>query len=198
MSHLTPADIVDAAEGRVSAAAAAHLAGCTACQALAADVRSAWDAAAEVSVPEPSPLYWQHLSARVREQVAGETVVPAWRATPWREYFSLRNLMPVASAIVLVAAVIGTGLLTRHEPGSVRGDAAITGSLTNEAVFEPDNSEVWDALTSAAADVPIDDVHDAGFAVSSSAVDHAVQRMTPEELTELGRLLQSELRGSGR
>jgi hypothetical protein len=196
MSHLTPADIVDAAEGRVSAAAAAHLAGCTACQALAADIRSAWDAAAEVSVPEPSPLYWQHLSARVREQVAGETVVPAWRATPWREYFSLRNLMPIASAVVLVAAVIGTGLLTR--PGKVRGDAAIIGSVPNEVVFEPDNSEVWDALTSAAADARFDDAHEAGFAVSSSAVDHAVQRMTPEELTELSRLLQSELGAAGR
>jgi hypothetical protein len=177
---------------------AAHLAACSECQALAADVRSAWDAAAEMSVPEPSPLYWQHLAARVREQVAGETVVPAWRATPWREYLGLRNLMPVASALVLVAAVIGTGLLTRHARVDMRGDAGTAAALANEAVFEPDDSEVWDALTSAAADAPIDDAHDAAFAVSSSAVDHAVQRMTPEELSELSRLLQTELRGPGR
>ena len=43
----------------------------------------------------------------------------------------------------------------------------------------------------------MDEAHEAGVGVSGSAIDGAVQRMSPEELTELGRLLQSQLRGSG-
>ena len=52
-------------------------------------------------------------------------------------------------------------------------------------------------LTSAAAETPIEDAHAAGMAVPAGAIDRAVQRMTPEELSELGQLLQSEMRRSG-
>ena len=36
------------------------------------ELRGAIEAAAEVSVPEPSPLFWNHLSERVRTAVAEE------------------------------------------------------------------------------------------------------------------------------
>ena len=39
--------------------------------------------------------------------------------------------------------------------------------------------------------------HAAGMDIGAGAVDRAVQRMSPDELTELRRLLQSELRRSG-
>jgi hypothetical protein len=199
MTHLSPGEFVDAAEGTLAAGRAAHLERCSRCAAQAVTVREALDAAALAEVPEPSPLYWQHLSARVRDRVAQETIVPAWRATPWREYVTARTLVPAASALALAGAVmVSVLLLPRRPPASLPYEtAAIVATSPADLAIEPEDSEVWQVLTSAAADVPIEDAHAAGMAVPAGAVDRAVQRMTPDELTELRRLLQSELRGAG-
>ena len=37
-------------------------------------------------VPEPSPLFWNHLSARVRDAVAVEPIPRAWWMTYWRPF----------------------------------------------------------------------------------------------------------------
>jgi hypothetical protein len=49
-------------------------------------------------------------------------------------------------------------------------------------------------LTAAAADLELEEAHAAGLSVQPSAIDRAVQRLTADELNELGRLLQSELK----
>jgi hypothetical protein len=137
------------------------------------------------------------MAARIREQVASETIVPAWRAS-WVRAFSLGGLVPIASALVVVAAVFVSGLMTR--PGrlpAAESTTAIVGAASADAVVELDDSEVWDLLTSAAADTPIEDAHAAGMSVGAGAVDRAVQRLSPDELHELERLLQTELRRSG-
>jgi hypothetical protein len=54
----------------------------------------------------------------------------------------------------------------------------------------------WAVLTAAAADLHFDEARDAGIDVPSAAVDRAVTQLTRDELSELGRLLQSELKGS--
>ena len=72
MAHLTSAEFVDLAEGARDAASAPHLAECDRCRRELADVRRMMAAAGASDVPEPSPLFWDHLSARVREGVAAE------------------------------------------------------------------------------------------------------------------------------
>jgi hypothetical protein len=197
MTHLSPAEFVEAAERTLPPPRAGHLERCERCRTSMADVRAALDAAQAVDVPEPSPLYWQHLSANVRDRVASETIVPAWRAA-WREAFSMRALVPIGSALALVAAVIVAGELThsRPVPRLTETAAAVHGAAADPAV-EPDDTDVWEVLTSAAAEVPIEEAHDAGMGVTWGAIDRAVQRMSPEELNELGHLLQSQLHGSG-
>lgn len=197
MNHLSPAEFVDAADGVLPAPRLAHLERCAQCATEVAAVRSAIDVAREPGIPEPSPLYWSHMAARIREQVAGETIVPAWRAS-WLRAFSLGGLVPIASAVVVVAAVFVSGLMTR--PGrfpAAESTTAIVGAASADAGVELDDSEVWDLLTSAAADTPIEDAHAAGMSVGTGAVDRAVQRLSPDELHELERLLQTELRRSG-
>lgn len=194
MSHFSPAELVDAADGTLAASRAAHLDGCAPCAARVTDLRALQAAARDADVQEPSPLYWQHLSARVHERVARETIVPAWRAA-WRDYVSVSALVPLASALAVVALVVASGLVGRRTPAlSSTGGAVLLGTPAAEMGIEPDDSDVWQVLTSAAADVPIEDAHAAGMAVGNGAVDRAVQRMTPGELSELRRLLQSELR----
>jgi hypothetical protein len=70
--HLQPDDLVDLAEGTRPEASAPHLASCAECRRQLADMRAMMSAAADVDVPEPSPLFWDHLSARVSESVSGE------------------------------------------------------------------------------------------------------------------------------
>src|SRR5206468_5300013 len=95
MSHLSPAEFVDAVEGRLPSPRAAHLESCVRCRDGAESVGSALRAAHDDDLPEPSPLYWQHLSARIRDRVAGERIAPAWRAAPWPQAFAVRALVPV-------------------------------------------------------------------------------------------------------
>ncbi len=201
MNHLSPAEFVDAADRALAPPRAAHLERCERCRAQASLLQSALDAARTTEVPDPSPLYWQHLSAHVSDRVAEESIVPAWRAGAWRDWLGVRALVPIASALAVVAAVFVAGDLARlrPEPAALPSPAPVvaTAAMPADAPVEPENSDVWQVLTSAAADMPIDEAHEAGMGVGAGAIDRAVQRMTPEERNELGRLLQSQLRGSG-
>ena len=198
MSHFSPAEFVDAAEGNLSGPRAAHIEQCARCRDQMSMLRSALDATHAPDVPEPSPLYWPHMAARIHERVAAGTIVPAWRARPWREVFTVRGLVPAASALALVAAVFATGLVTRNGVPSVAPvPAPMVAAAPAGPAVAPEDAEVWQVLTSAAAEVPIEEAHDAGMGVPSGALDRAVQRMTPDELNELGRLLQTELHRSG-
>lgn len=202
MNHLSPAEFVDAADNALAPSRAAHLAACGRCRERLADVRGALAASRTDDVPEPSPLYWQHMTARVRERLTGETIESGWRAS-WRAWLSARTLVPVASAVAVVAAVVVAGQMVARTPErSLTGAAAPFAAPADVTVasvpsVEPENSDVWQVLTSAAAEMPIEDAHEAGMGVTSGAIDRAVQRMSPEELNELGHLLQSQLHGSG-
>jgi len=198
MSHLSPDDFVDAADETLRADRAAHLESCVRCREQAAAVRTAIEAARTVDVPEPSPLYWPHLAARVRERIADETIAPAWRTAEWWHVFGIRRLVPVASVAALVATVVVTQLATRDGRAPVPFPAAVSvGVPAAEAAVAAEDSEAWQMLTSAAAETPIEDAHAAGMAVPAGAIDLAVQRLSPDELNALGKLLQSELRRSG-
>jgi len=196
MNHLSPAEFVDAADRALAPARAAHLERCERCRTQMASVRAGRDAAGAADVPEPSPLYWQHLSANIRDRVADEAIVPAWRAASWREWLGVRTLVPLTSALVLAAAAFVAILRPGPPPVDV-GPVPVVAGVSADAPIEPENADVWQVLTAAAADVRIEDAHEAGMHVPSAAIDGAVQRMTPAERNELGRLLQSELRGSG-
>ena len=72
MRHLDPEALIDFAEGEREETATRHLAECVRCRVQLEDMIAAMAAVRDVEVPEPSPLFWDHLSARVRERVASE------------------------------------------------------------------------------------------------------------------------------
>jgi hypothetical protein len=189
MNHLSPSEFVDFVEGTLDAERGSHAERCESCRRSGEELRRVFEAsAARGDMPEPSPLFWEHFSARVREAVAQETVsAPGWMA--WRPAF-------VAIAALAIFVTAGS-LIMRPAPvalPSATGVADVTGS---EPVFEiaPDaNTEAWEVLTAAAADLEWDEAREAGMGVQSAVLDRAVQRLSADELTELGRLLQSELK----
>lgn len=198
MSHLSPPEFVDLAEGVLAPARAAHLDTCDSCRAQAAGVDDALRAAAaDDLVPEPSPLFWEHLSARVREGIDAAPRRPEFG-------FSLRGFQPdavmLAIAVILVAVALAIpGLRRAGMPSQVATlpDSALVPGQEFELTLDPDHAEVWAVLTAAAEDLQIDDARDAGMAVQPAAIDRAVQSLSSAELSELGRLLQSELKRSG-
>jgi len=196
MNHLAPSEFVDLAEGTLDPDRAAHASECDACRAQANVVRDALHMiAASGDVPEPSPLFWDHLSARVRDGI---------NAPPRQMFgFGFRGFQPIVAVLALAVVIFSVTLVTRDSrravaPGQVATAPGSAGEAVGETEPAPEvtHAEEWAVLTAAAADLQIDEAHAAGMAVQPAAIDRAVQRLTEAELTELGRLLQSELKRS--
>ena len=209
MTHLLDTEFVEFAEGTLPAARASHLDGCAECRAQAEAVSAALREVTAVEMPEPSPLFWDHFSTRVRDEVAHEVPdqAPSWVTV------GIRVLMPLVAAVAVVIGVFSGALLPRWMQGT-RPDARLTSShatadagiavpppvtgleLDSTTAVDPQNAGVWDTLTAAASDMSVDEAHAAGMGVRPGAVDHAVEHMNQAELTELGRLLKDELKRS--
>ena len=98
-THLTPEQFVDLAEGTQPESAVPHLAACDACRNELADLRAMMAATADVEVPEPSPLYWHHLSSRVRDAVDQQSE-RSWRARVMRPFVLVPSLGAVLAAAI--------------------------------------------------------------------------------------------------
>src|SRR5476651_1124888 len=108
MRHLTPEELVDLAEGSRLSSSEPHLEGCEACRRQLADVAAMMSAATAFEVSEPSPLYWDHFSARVREAVAAEG------APRRRSWFGLSSWSRVALSFTTgtLAALVFASVVT--------------------------------------------------------------------------------------
>ena len=198
--HLSESEFVDLVEDALDPRRAAHVETCAACRERAGTLRALLRDTAAVEVPEPSPLFWGHLSARVRDGVAAE---PAAAGSGWM-WSGMRGLVSFAAAAALVVAVLSGVMLMRavrhgSPPSPVvaeQGAATVAPDGSSEVSPDAANAEVWAVLTTAASDVEFEDAHAAGMHVPPGTIDHAVQDLTAAERTELGRLLQTELKRS--
>jgi hypothetical protein len=186
--------LVDIAEGTQSETASPHLAACESCRAQLRELRAMLSAASGVAVPEPSPLFWDHLSSRVREAVATESA-------PRRRWFDVagwpRLLMPL-SAVAAAGLVIALAVVARApRPASIAApparsvaDAGTASELLRDVTSDDDPSLTL--VASLTDEVDLDVVREAGLAPRGSA-EHAIIHMSDGELRELERLLKEEL-----
>jgi hypothetical protein len=105
MTHLSRDERLLALDGVLDATRQAHLTGCIACRTEVESLRGVLDRVRAIDVPEPSPLFWDHLAARVGDAIAREPLPAAARG-----WWSPR-LAWAATAVVVTAA--GAGYLTR-------------------------------------------------------------------------------------
>jgi hypothetical protein len=203
--HLNAEELIDIAEGTRPESAAPHLAACEPCRAQLSGLRAMMSAAKEVSVPEPSPLFWDHLSSRVSEAVAAE-------AMPRRSWFKvalwsrgvLDPLLAVGVVGLLLAVIIpGLRAPAPAFPPAPIGVAAppqtaAVGDARPELLSDltPDNDPSLTLVASLTDDVDLETAREAGLTPRGSA-EHAVTHMSDGELRELGRLLKEELARSG-
>jgi hypothetical protein len=199
--HLSESELVDLAEGALDSRRATHVETCAACREQGEALSAMLRATASIEVPDPSPLFWEHFPARVRGAIAAEPAAgrPAWA------WLGMRGLVPFAAAAAVVIAVFSGVYLMRGArvgpmaPRTAAGSALVAGPASDgqiDGLPDPDNEEVWDVLTAAASTVELGDAHDVGMHVHPAAIEHAVQGLSAAERTELGRLLQSELKRS--
>lgn len=201
MRHLDLAELVDLAEGVRPELSAPHLQVCEACRQSLAETRAMMSAAAAVKVPEPSPLFWDHLSNRVRDAIAME------RAPRRRAWFGVRlwsgPIIPLAvvSAAVLVVASVAT-LRVREsvvpavaEKGKFVAasevDAPQVGTLS---LFEDPSLQLVADLSS---DFDWEAATEAGFSMRVGGADKAIGQLTEGERQELNRLLKEALSRPG-
>lgn len=195
MNHLSPAELVDLAEGALAPSRAAHAGACARCRNAAAALGATLERTTEArqAVPDPSPLYWERMAARVREGIEDVRPAPAWTA-----WWSARGFTQVAAAAIMVAVVAVGVALRRGADAPPLPAVALAPGTTMDRSVEPSadagSNEVWEVLTAAADDLRWEDVHAEGMALTPAAVDRAVMRLSPAELDELGRLLQTELK----
>ena len=107
MAHLTPAQLVDLAEGTESERGVPHLAHCDACRGALAELRATMADVARNDVLEPSPLFWDHLSARVREAVANEKPGRSSWIGRWLRPRFIAPVLAGALALVVIVTLAG-------------------------------------------------------------------------------------------
>jgi hypothetical protein len=194
MTHLSASEFVDLADGTLAPHRAAHVDRCDACRAQAAAVHDALRLTGSTGpVPEPSPMFWDHLSARVREAIDA----PPPRS---RFGFGFLGVRPGAAfaalaVVVILGAMVVPGLRRAGTPGPPSSPSAAIDQASDPAL-DPAHAAAWSVLTAAAEDLRLEEARDAGMAVPPAAVDRAVNELSRAELSELGRLLQSELKRS--
>jgi hypothetical protein len=200
-AHVTPEQLVDAADGVQDAAVVRHLASCEPCSDRLAELRALMSsvAAADEPVPEPSPLFWNHFQQRVVEAVHAER---RNESIPTRAMRMLRPaiLVPVAAALIVAVGVIvssrwrgadSTPAAPQIVAVAPRGNAAAAANsdTLRDTIDEDPSLQLIADLT---ADMDWSAVDAAGFTPSGSA-DHAVSHLDVQDLKELQRLLRAEL-----
>jgi hypothetical protein len=193
MRHLNPEELIDVAEGTRTEASAPHLQTCGACRTQLADLRATMARALEADVPEPSPLFWDHLSARVREAVAAEGAPPlTWFG--WLQSGLMTPLSAVGFAVIVLAVAVTFGV--RHMPGPA---AAPDAAAYIVPIAQPGDDASLDMVADLAAQVDWEAAGDSGLGVHGheDAAEKAATQLSDGERRELGRLLQKELAHTG-
>lgn len=188
MSHLTSDEMVDAADGTLPPGRRAHLASCEACRRDAELLAGLLHEAAELPIPEPSPLFWTHFSARVREAVARERAP----ARGWSAWLRWPALVPVAGLALVLLVLVGTLPRSGARPEAQAANAPEAPAAADVALGR-DN---WELVAEAVGPLDWDTAGAAGLAVAPGDVDAVLLDLDEDVQRELSRLLIRELERS--
>ena len=181
--HLRHEEFVDALEHTLDAARQAHLDGCEQCRAAIGELDGILKDARSVDLPEPSPLFWDHFSNRVREATALETMTverPWWHPRQWWQPVGI-----LASA--LAAAVLVIILRPGHASAPVAG-----GPGEVEAFVTPPDDGSWGLVIGLASDLDAKDVREVAKPREGTA-DAMIAELSPAQRRALAQLIKDEI-----
>jgi len=177
MNHLTSDELIDAMEGMLGPDRQAHLSTCPDCQRQLDDLASVLSEVKQVSVPEPSPLFWQHFSTRVNEGIDDQS------ANAWPQWLRWQVLLPLGAVAMLILGL----MLSAPKPD--RSDSV---AINDPGVTEPTADDNWGTLVALVGELDLETASAAGV-IEPGFAEQAVVHLTREEQQELSRLLQAEL-----
>lgn len=182
MTHLTPEELIDAVEAQPALAAhhRTHLDACLDCRRQFDELSAVLGDAKQAGIPEPSPLFWDHLSARVND------TIDRGSDSAWPSWIRWQVLLPLGAAAMLILGLMMA--LPKHD----RPAAAI--AEESAAPFETPEpaSDNWGVVATLVGDLDLDTAAEAGV-IEPGVSDRAVLSLTADEQEELTRLLKAEL-----
>jgi hypothetical protein len=154
MAHWSREELIDSLDQAPPPARLAHLDACAHCRAERDALVAVLRDVSRVQVPEPSPLFWDRLSARVRESLADEPtpVAPRWLSPGWSSpgWLSPAWVSPAwvswasghwAWSAVTLALCITVGSVGwyqwRHDTTGLRGSGASPHASSAARAMEP-------------------------------------------------------------
>jgi hypothetical protein len=188
MTHLSSDHVVDVVEGCADAARTSHAASCDACRAKVEALREAVRLAESDPLPEPSPLFWPRLAARIGEAVRREpNRMPSWRMWAWR-------LAPIGAAAVFVMAIGIGSRVSSSDPGAGSPGAAPVAPALFEASPGTESAEdpSWTLVSELSSDVSVEEA-DAHGELLPGGTEKALLQLDSAERVELARILRQEL-----
>lgn len=184
--HLTPDETIDLVDGRASDAVREHAASCVACRRQGELVAEAVALARTDEVPEPSPLFWDRLSARVGEAIRREArETESSGVAGWRRWLPVQAL----AATLALAVTAGVWLVRQPDVPRMAGPAA----AAPEAWAVPVDDGAWDLVTGLASDLNVDGGEGDAVDPAPGSAERAVEHLSRDEQSELVRLLEAEL-----
>ena len=196
MKHLSEERLLELLEG--GAAEADHLDRCEACRKRFDTLRQTLGLLRDDPIPEPSPLFWQHLSERVRLSIDAESLdmQPVERSIrPWG---SRRWPWVAAGALAALLAVLVVVDRDRGEHADRVADGAA--SVASPPADAPQDlswttpaDDSWAMVAGLAEGLDLESAADAGLVVQPGSIDQALWRLSDEERQDLAGIIQAEL-----
>lgn len=188
MNHLTPDELIDAVEGTLGPDRQKHLGACEPCRDEAARLTQILLAARGAEIPEPSPLFWDRFSARVRAAVADQDAPTGGVALRWLRW---PVLVPLAGLALLVIALISSVSRVPVAREAEMTAAPSAGDRTGNG--EP----AWAVVSQLVGPVDIERAHEAGIIVEPGDAERAALELNAAEQQELIRLMKEEIEKAG-
>jgi hypothetical protein len=188
MHHLSQHVLLALAEqSHVDAESARHATECVRCRDEVLSLARVLREVRAVDVPEPSPLFWDYLSARVRARIDSEArprLDFAHGTFGWRWWPALASgLAAIGLLVMSLGPARQSGMAPVAPPRPGRPLVAVSGGPVT----------AWQTvLNAAAAAEPA--IESVDVAVTPTSAERALLDLSPEEDVELARLLRQEMR----
>ena len=182
-SHLTPEEFVASIEGTLPPARSGHLDRCGSCLAQVSELRSLLqDVRAAGPVPDPSPLFWDHMSGRIRQATLSAPARESWWSRRWRPMFAL-----TAAAVTMIT------LLVMRPAAPPTNDTVVADSAAPASAAWPVLDDgTWGMVVDLASDLDWDEAHQATEPRPGTA-DVLIGELSPAERERLVKLLKTEM-----
>jgi hypothetical protein len=195
MSHLHPSEFVDLLDGTLPPDRAEHARACERCRTEAALLAESMEEARAASVPEPSPLFWEHFSARVRKAIDSAALSDQPAGVQSRVGWLTRPVVALAGAAAIAMAALswyaverpgGSASIATKSETTAPAEASTPGGTVDETawnlVAEAAESLAWEEST----------LPDA-LSVEPGAAERAVADLSDQQREALAELLREEI-----